>query len=230
MGLTPRSDLDQYPRPSVAVDVVVATLTARGQLGLLLHRRIGDRAGEWALPGRMLRERERLADAVARTLADKCHLPTRALRGRTPRQLLVMDDPDRDDRGWVLSIAHWIALPREDLAPIVEAHDDLNIAPTRQGRVILPARQSRLPYGQGEIVRRAYEELRRAYADEPDPAGLLGRDEFTLSELADVHFAVVGDDWPIDTFRRKMSRQLSETGEVVQKGPGRPAAMYRRPG
>lgn len=229
MGLTTGSDLEQYPRPSVAVDVVVATLTKRDELGVLLHRRTGDRAGEWALPGRMLRERETLTSAVARVLADKCHLPARALRGRTPRQLLVLDDPDRDDRGWVLSVAHWVALPREDLAPVVEAHDDLTIAPTKQGRVILPARQSRLPYGQAEIVRRAYEELRSAYAEVPDPAGLLGRDEFTLSELADVHFAVIGDDWPIDTFRRKMSRQLDETGDVVQKGPGRPAAVFRRP-
>ncbi|MDP1878599.1 MAG: NUDIX hydrolase, partial [Actinomycetota bacterium] len=55
------SDLDRFPRPSVAVDVAVMTVTPDHGLGVLLHRRTGDRSGQWALPGRFLRERERLA-------------------------------------------------------------------------------------------------------------------------------------------------------------------------
>ena len=44
---------------------------------------------------------ETLADAVKRSLRDKA-----GVRGLQPRQLHVFDDPDRDDRGWVLSVAH----------------------------------------------------------------------------------------------------------------------------
>lgn len=223
------SDLGQYPRPAVAVDVAVMTVSEAGELGVLLHLRTGDRAGDWALPGRFLRERERLAQAVERTLAGKCGLPERALAGRTPRQLHVFDDPDRDDRGWVLSVAHLLALPIERLGPVVAADPRLAIAPIRGERTVLPNRQRHLPYGQDEIIARAHRELRTEYRQWPDPEHFLDADAFTLSELATVHFAVLGTEhWAIDTFRRKMSRQLRETGEVTSGGPGRPAAIYRR--
>ena len=107
--------------------------------------------------------------------------------------------------------------------------DDVVLAPIRKGRAVLPDRQKALPYGQDEIVARAHEELRLAYRETPDPEHFIEADAFTLSDLADVHFAVLGKEhWAIDTFRRKMSRQLRETGEVTKGGPGRPAALFRR--
>lgn len=229
MAAPTTSDLDRFPRPSVAVDVAVMTVTDAGELAVLVLRRNGDRAGAWALPGRFLRERERLADAVAATLEDKCGLTRATLAGRTPRQLHVFDDPARDDRGWVLSVAHLLVLPQERLAPAVQGSDDLALAPLRRGRAVLPDRQKALPYGQDEIVARAHADLRREYRQTPDPERFLDVDAFTLSELADVHFAVLGKEhWAIDTFRRKMSRQLRDTGEVTRGGPGRPAALFRR--
>ena len=223
------TDLSAYPRPSVAVDVAVMTVTPEGELAVLLVRRTGDQAGAWALPGRFLRDRQRLADAVAATLADKCGLPHEVLAGRRPRQLHVFDDPDRDDRGWVLSVAHLLVLPHRRLAGAGEANDGLLVAPIRKGRAVVPGRQRSLPYGQDEIVTRAHEELRLAYRETPDPEHFIEADAFTLSDLADVHFAVLGTEhWAIDTFRRKMSRQLRETGEVTRGGPGRPAALFQR--
>ena len=229
MSQTPQADLSSFPRPSVAVDVAVMTVTDEGELAVLVLRRTGDRAGTWALPGRFLRERQRLSDAVSATLADKCGLPASAVAGRHPRQLHVFDDPARDDRGWVLSVAHLLVLPSDRLAPAVAANDTLALAPIRKGRIALPDRQKALPYGQDEIVARAHEELRIAYRETPDPEHFIEADSFTLSDLADVHFAVLGKEhWAIDTFRRKMSRQLRETGEVTRGGPGRPAALFRR--
>lgn len=223
------SDLSAYPRPSVAVDVAVMTVTEAGELAVLVVRRSGDRAGTWALPGRFLRERQRLADAVAATLEEKCGLPSSSLAGRRPRQLHVFDDPDRDDRGWVLSVAHLLVLPWRRLQPAVQADDGLTLAAIRKGRAVLPDRQRALPYGQDEIVARAHDELRLTYRETPDPEHFIEDDAFTLSELADVHFAVLGKEhWAIDTFRRKMSRQLRETGELTRGGPGRPAALFRR--
>ena len=93
--------LNDFPRPSVAVDVAVCTVVD-GRLCMILWRRTGRTAGhKWALPGSFVREREQLADAVARTLGDKC-----GIVGLAPTQLAVMDDPNRDNRGWVLSVAH----------------------------------------------------------------------------------------------------------------------------
>lgn len=223
------SDLDQFPRPSVAVDLAVMTITQSGELGVLVHQRTGDRAGTWALPGSFLRERERLAHAVARTLNEKCDLPVAAMAGRTPRQLHVFDDPERDERGWVLSVAHLLVLPAKSLLPALTTESTLAIAPIRNGMATLPDGQKSLPYGQGEIVTRALDELVRQYLELPDPERFMDSDTFTLSELADVHFAIVGkDQWAIDTFRRHMSRQLQPTKEMKQKDTGRPAALFKR--
>lgn len=223
------SDLGQFPRPSVAVDVAVMTVTRDGDLGVLVLQRTGARAGSWALPGRLLRERERLAEAVERTLADKCGLPSSALAGRIPRQLHVFDDPKRDDRGWVLSVAHLVVVPVERLVAVVDERPDLAIAPIRRGRAVLPDRQRELPYAQDQIVARAHDELRRLYRASPDPERIIEKPTFTLSELAAVHAAVLGDERDaIDTFRRRMQRQLRETSRVERGGPGRPAALYRR--
>ena len=91
--------LADYPRPSVAVDTALLSPDPEQGLVVLLVRRT-DGTG-WALPGTFLHEGERLADAVKRSLRDKA-----GVRGLHPHQLHVFDDPNRDDRGWVLSVAH----------------------------------------------------------------------------------------------------------------------------
>ena len=91
--------LADYPRPSVAVDTALLTLDPDLELVVLQVRR--PNGAGWALPGTFLHEGERLADAVDRSLRVKA-----GVRGLHPRQLHVFDDPNRDDRGWVLSVAH----------------------------------------------------------------------------------------------------------------------------
>ena len=109
-----------------------------------------------------------------------------------PRQLHVLDDPERDDRAWVLSVGHLLVLPFERVAPVVAAHDDLAIAAVVNGRARAPQGRPDLPYGQDEIVAR--DELVALYRAAPDPERIIDRDTFTLSEVAEVHFAVLGTD------------------------------------
>lgn len=218
--------LSTFPAPHVAVDVATITVLPDHQLAILLHKRTGDRSGEWALPGRFVRPRERLAQAVELALQEKVGLSPKVLRDRRPRQLHLFDDPDRDDRGWVLSAAHLLALPYDRLGPHVDSRPDLTLAPVVDGRVKTPGRR-RLPYGQDEIVRFALEEMRRLYGKEPDPERILEDEPFTLAELMAVHLAVGGHPWQIDTFRRHMQAGLVETGELSSGRPGRPATLYR---
>ena len=113
-----RSDLDAYPRPSLAVDVAVMSVvpaawttgpdggrsgsggdgaadgrseagSAALKLAVVLLRRDGaPHAGQWSLPGSFVHEHERLADTVRRTLLDKC-----GITDLSPTQLQVFDDP-----------------------------------------------------------------------------------------------------------------------------------------
>lgn len=200
--------LTDYPRPSVAVDTAVLTL-ADGALGVLQVRRGGGRG--WALPGTFLHEGERLLDAVLRSLREKV-----GVAGLVPRQLQVFDDPARDDRGWVLSVAHLMVVPAPRLADRATS--------TRLAPVDTPGR---LPYGHHHIVAMAVAEVRRRYRERPDPDGLLPG-TFTVLDLRRVHETVAGRPLSKDTFRRAMQPHLDPTGEWTTGGRGRPAELFRR--
>ena len=131
--------LDDYPRPSVATDTAVLTISGGRLCVLLTLTNDAARGGapEWRLPGTFLHPGETLADAVRRSLRDKA-----GIAGLEPRQLHVFDDPGRDDRGWVLSVAHYDVV-RDERMPASE-------------RI--------------QIV--AVDALRKEYRRAPDPAGL----------------------------------------------------------
>jgi 8-oxo-dGTP diphosphatase len=203
--------LADYPRPSVAVDTALLTLDEAGSELLVLEVRRNDDTG-WALPGTFLHPGERLADAVGRALRDKS-----GVRGLRPRQLHVFDDPMRDDRGWVLSVAHLC----------VVRSDRISVRFPERTRLMPTSNPGRLPYGHGGIVARAVDDLRPRYAARPDPDGLLGA-EFTLRELRLAHEAVAGESLQRDWFRRAMEPQLQATGRSVAAGRGRPAELFRR--
>ena len=213
--MDPRPDadarrLEDYPRPSVAVDTAV--LTADPDVGLMVLQVARPRGLGWALPGTFLHPGELLADAVKRSLADKANI-----RGLTPRQLHVFDALDRDDRGWVLSVAHVAVVPAERLAT---RHTDV----TRLLPVDAPGD---LAFDHPDIIRRAVAEVRARYAAAPDPDHLLG-DEFTLRDLRLIHEAVAGRELQRDTFRRAMEPRLDATGVLSVRGRGRPAELFRR--
>lgn len=207
--------LADYPHPSVAVDTAVLTVPpAADGLHVLLVRRAGSHAhGAWALPGTFLHPGETLAQAVLRCLADKA-----GIKGLAPRQLHVFDDPTRDDRGWVLSVAHLdvVAWPR--LATAVARRDDVAAVPVEAA--------VGLPYDHDQIVALAVATLRARYRDQPDPDRLLPA-PFTLLELRHLHQAVLGTPLPKDTFRRQMAPHLTPTDETREGVVGKPAALYR---
>lgn len=201
--------LTDYPRPSVAVDTAVVTLGPDAGLVVLQVPRL-DRRG-WALPGTFLHEGEVLVDAVNRSLRDKA-----GIRGLQPRQLHVFDALDRDDRGWVLSVAHVAAVRPERLVERTSA--------TRLMPVESPGR---LVYDHREIIAMAVDEVRSRYASAPDPDRLLG-EAFTLRDLRLAHEAVAGVTLQRDTFRRAMEPRLIATGDRIAVGRGRPAELFRR--
>jgi 8-oxo-dGTP diphosphatase len=202
--------LTDYPRPSVAVDAAVLTLDPDLGLAVLQVRRAGGHG--WALPGTFLHAGERLADAVNRALEVKANV-----RGLRPRQLHVFDDPDRDDRGWVLSVAHVAVVPPEAVA-----------GRTPESTRLVPVHApGRLIYDHADIIARAVADVRDRYESAPDPDHLLG-DEFTLRDLRLVHEGISGKALQRDTFRRAMEPHLIPTGATASRGRGRPAELFRR--
>ncbi len=225
---------DDWPRPSLAVDVTVLTVehaAERPQLGLLVIRRATSaHKGRWDIPGTFVQDRERLDDAVARVLREKA-----GVTGLVPRQLGVLDDPDRDDRGWVVSVAYTVAVPYGRLEPVlgtdvrlaaVQVRGDGTLASGSAVAVTLPSGQKRLPFDHDEIVRRAVADLQERYREAPDPDRLVESDEFTLTELYAIHSLITAGEEHRDTFRRRVEPRLSELG-VRRLAVGRPAKVYR---
>ncbi|WP_305094503.1 NUDIX domain-containing protein [Prescottella sp. R16] len=203
--------LTDYPRPSVAVDVAVLTVAA-GRLHVLTVPRPD---GTPALPGSFLRPGERLADAATRALATEA-----GLDGTAFHQLAMFDAPDRDDRGWVLSMAHGAALPLHALPT-----DDP--AATRlipiDGRTVT----ERLAFDHAAMVANAVDDLRDRYRSRVDPSRLLP-DEFTVFALRRLYETVFGRPLPKDSFRRLVIDALDATGRMSSGGSGRPAELFRR--
>jgi ADP-ribose pyrophosphatase YjhB (NUDIX family) len=197
--------LTDYPRPSVAVDTAVLTVPPGAALSVLLVRT----GNEWRLPGTFLHEGERLADAVLRSLQIKA-----GVSGLSPRQLHVFDDPTRDNRGWVLSVAHLDAVPWSRLTI------DESLA-----KVVPVADAGALPYGHNEILNQAVASIRSSYASTPDPADLLEQ-PFTLRQLQQLHETIAGEELMRDSFRRAMEPQLRATGEVAAGTVGKPARLF----
>lgn len=199
--------LEDYPRPSVAVDSAVLTLDSERGLCVILSTS----GPSPRLPGTFLREGETLADAVSRSLLEKA-----GVEGLAPTQLHVFDDPRRDDRGWVLSVAHL-----DTVSP-----DRLRL--DRSVADLWPVeRMPRLPFDHDQIVVRAVEALRAEYRRLPDPRHLLA-DTFTLRELHAAHEAIAGARIARDTFRRFMRAHLDETGARTTGVVGKPARLFRR--
>lgn len=238
--------LEDYPRPSVAVDTAVLTVddnelkvllipqVQRGEAAVVersetespvversaaeppVVKRSAAESKPWSLPGTFLHEGETLADAVLRSLRDKARVT-----GRRPRQLRVFDNPSRDPRGWVLSVGHVDVLPLAELGEAL-AYDGVRLAPADDAAVL-----AWLPYEQGDIVRAAVEAVRTDYLAEPDPGSLLD-EPFTLAQLRTLHAAVLGEEPMRDTFRRYMEPRLVGTGEVSDGTRGRPSRLWRR--
>jgi 8-oxo-dGTP diphosphatase len=89
------------------------------------------------------------------------------------------------------------------------------------------SKPGRLPYDHADIVTAAKKELRRRYADRPDPERLLGS-RFTIRELHEVHEAIAGITLQKDTFRRAMEPKLQGTGTQSSGTVGRPSHRFLR--
>jgi ADP-ribose pyrophosphatase YjhB (NUDIX family) len=99
-------DLTRWPRPSVTADNVVFTkLKGRNAL-LLIKRRNHPFIGCWALPGGFLDPNEDPEEAAKRELLEET-----GVTGVTPRQLGAYGRPNRDPRGWIITVAFVSQLP-----------------------------------------------------------------------------------------------------------------------
>lgn len=205
--------------PIATVDVVVLTLK-EDTLHVLLHRRAkAPFEGEWALPGGWIRTNEDAsAEAAAhRVLRQKLHRPAYYME-----QLATFSGPDRDPRGFSISIAHLVLLPVDELGDLDE--DIERLVPLDE------AVENVRAFAHHEILAAARDRLKSkgAYSTLP---GLMLPDTFTLPELHNAYQIATGQSSYSSSFRRQVLnlQVIEETGEKRKAGVGscKPAMLYR---
>ena len=108
-----------YPRPSLAADIVAIRPGAPGGGSVLLVRRGGEPfKGFFALPGGFLEPGESLEECARRELREETGLDAEALVALPPRSA-----PGRDPRGWVVSCPY-LCRVAADAGNDVRAGDD----------------------------------------------------------------------------------------------------------
>jgi len=95
-----------WPRPGLTVDIAVISPGPRPAL-LLIQRGAAPAKGRWALPGGFVEPDEDLEAAAARELAEETGLEV----GAALRQVQSVGGPDRDPRGWTVTVAFAAVLP-----------------------------------------------------------------------------------------------------------------------
>jgi 8-oxo-dGTP diphosphatase len=223
----PRAFAD-YPRPSVAVDVVCLTVT-KGRMSVLLYERtIAPSKGSVALPGGFVGIDEGLEEAAARLLRDKAGLTRVFLE-----QLFTFGDPKRDPRGRVITVAYYALLDAERFGHATALQLEVVVPWSGEtGGPVEVRDATRAPrelfLDHADVVGLAIKRLRGKLDYTPIGFQLLPH-EFTLRALQDIHETVRGEELNKDSFRRRMlaSGLLEATGARESDVLHRPAELYR---
>ena len=207
---------DEYPRPSLTVDIVIFTLRESRLQVLLIRRANNTFAGCWALPGGFVQIDESLEDAATRELSEETGIEQAYLE-----QLYTYGDPERDPRGRVISVAYFALIPA-DASIRSEGGSDASQAswfPVDE----LP----NLAFDHAEILSYAIRRLR--YKLEYTAVGFeLMPEEFTLSEIQKSYEIILGEALDKRNFRRRMlDSGIIEPTQFKRGKEGRPARLYR---
>jgi 8-oxo-dGTP diphosphatase len=228
-------DASRYPRPSVAVDVVLLTVRDRTLRTVLTKRDEQPAQGRYSLPGGFVGIDESLDDAAARVLATKV-----GLEGTFIEQLYTFGSPDRDPRTRVISVAYYALLEPSALEDAVRAHNDAGLALARlsvpwSGEAGGPVAalddagaELPLAFDHADILGLAVKRVRGKLDYAPIGFELLPA-SFSLRELRLVHEAILDRSLNKDSFRRRvLDRGLVEpTGERAAGVGHRPPELYR---
>ncbi len=210
----------EHPAFSVTVDLVILTIRDGVLAALAVTRGSEPFAGRWALPGGFVEPDETLAEAARRELEEETSVRLEEAR---LEQLASYGDPDRDPRGRVVSVA-WLAVVPQGTDPT--AGSDASEAQWRPAEALLE--NSDLAFDHHRILADGVERA-RAKLEYTALATAFVSPEFTIAELRSVYEVVWGVPLDAGNFHRKVTGAgfLEPTGQVVQRGPGRPAALYR---
>jgi 8-oxo-dGTP diphosphatase len=224
-----KTELD-YPRPLLAVDLVVFTIIDADLKLLVIKRGHPPFRGKLALPGGFVRvgpsarrQGEDVDAAAQRELTEETGLPEGSVY---LEQLYTFGSARRDPRIRVVTVAYY-ALVRPTLAPLIQAGGDAEAAQWVSMSELDP---EQLAFDHATILETGLTRI-RGKVDYSDIAFELVPDTFSIAELRAVHEVIKGHAYDPGNFRRRFKRM--QTDGIIQEASGKritgrkPARVYR---
>jgi 8-oxo-dGTP diphosphatase len=208
----------EYERPGLTVDCVIFGLDLDEEVlkVMLIERDVEPYARIWAIPGGFVRRGETLMEAATRELEEET-----GITGVFLEQLYTFGDPNRDPRGWVVSVGYY-ALVSPDKHHIHATTD------ARQARWFPVTSLPKLAFDHEEILATAIQRIRGKLTYAPIGFELLPQ-KFTIKQLQKLYEIVLGRKLDNRNFRKRIFAMdvLRELGEVQKGVPHRAARLYK---
>lgn len=203
--------------PLVGVDVALFSVVDERLTVLLVKRAHEPDAKRWALPGGMLKPHldSSLAGTARRVLADKVAVELPHIE-----EVGTYSGPDRDPRGWSVTVLFYALLPLDKINAVVRN----KVEAVEWAEATSPGH--RLAFDHSEQLGAAVKRLRAKVAADALPLHLLP-EKFTLTQLQNVVSVILGHPVDKSSFRRRLksSNDLVELDEFV-RGAQRPAQLF----
>jgi 8-oxo-dGTP diphosphatase len=201
-----------YKNPALAVDLVVFGYHEQTLSVLLLNRKEAPFKDQWTLPGAFLQMEESFREAGSRILQTKLGMDDVYME-----QLYTFDDPERDPRGRVISVAYYALInPRRFAITAGKMANDVQWFNVKK----IPT----LGFDHKSIFTTALQRLKSKILYHPVGFELL--DElFTMTELHDLYECILG----ISIDRRNFSRKILAAEFIINTGQKREGLQNRHP-
>lgn len=201
--------------PTLATDIVVFNIRKWKLKVLLIKMNKEPFVWLWAVPWGLIQQNELCADEANRILFEATNVSDLYLE-----QLKVFDDPERDPKERVISIAHMAIIKKDDInIKTDDRYTDIDWFDVED----LPL----LAYDHSEIIKYALERLKWKVTYSTIILSLMP-DNFTLSELQKVFEIVLEKELDKRNFRKKILKTwvIEDTWKKRTIWVPRPAALY----
>jgi len=209
--------LEDYPKPSVTVDMIIFAIKENSLKILLVKRNIQPFKGEWALPGGFIHLEESLEDAAKRELQEETGVKEVYLE-----QLYTFGDTKRDPRGRVITISYFALISPTQSEQELKATTDVSEAKWFDLKN-LPF----LAFDHSKIIQYAIKRLKWKFEYTPIVFSLLPK-KFKIPEIRKIYETIFNKKFDKRNFRKKLLSLniLDETKEIEENVPYRPAKFY----
>ncbi|MDP3882345.1 MAG: NUDIX domain-containing protein [Nanoarchaeota archaeon] len=205
---------EQYPKPSVTVDIVIFTIKDNELRVLLVKRDIEPFKNKWAIPGGFVRIDESLEQAAKRELQEET-----GLRDVYLEQLYSFGDPKRDPRGRVITVTYMALVNSDNLE--IKASTDVS-----EARWFPAKKLPSLAFDHAHIFQYALKRLRWKFEYTTVAFSLLPK-KFTISQVQKLYEIAFDKEFDKRNFAKKiLSLDILKAEGINRDVSHRPPMLY----